>query len=379
MFLKCHKRFKDGKEHRYWSIVEKRRCASGRIVDRHVLYLGEMNDSQKENWIRCISVFDQQSQSQRALSLFPADRPLPAAAQEHGVQVRLSEFSLRHPRQWGACWLFLQLWGQLKLDEFWKDRLLASREGTQWYHVLVVLCAYRLIDPGSEWRLHRQWFENSALADLLGEDFALAAKDKLYRCLDKLLPHKTALFSFLQERWKDLFGASFEVLLYDLTSTYFESEPPLPPEDKRQFGYSRDRRSDCVQVVIALVVSVEGFPMAYEVMAGNTSDKSTLKSFLEKIQQQYGTARRIWVMDRGIPTEEALQEMRAQKEPPALYVVGTPKGRLTQLEAALLERSWQQARPGVQVKLLPQEGEVYVLVKTGSTRNGPSGAASCGN
>lgn len=226
-----------------------------------------------------------------------------------------------------------------------------------------MLSAYRLIDPGREWRLHREWYSKSAMADLLDADFGLAAKDNLYRCLDRVLEHKEALFTFLKERWKDLFGATFDVLLYDLTSTYFESDPPFPDTDKRQFGYSRDKRSDCVEVVIALVVTPEGFPLAYEVLSGNTSDKTTLKFFLEKIEQQYGKARRIWVMDRGIPTEETLQEMRAQ-DPPVQYVVGTPKGRLSALEESLLHIPWQEARERVKVKLLAQEQELYVLVNS---------------
>ena len=193
MHLKCHRRVKDGKEHRYWSIVESRRCSGGRIVQRHVLYLGEINDSQQEAWLRCVEVFDSNRQQQVRLALFPADRPVPEHAADCGVQVRLRDFFIRRPRQWGACWLFLELWRELHLNRFWEQRLPDSREGTSWYHVLVVLCAYRLIAPGSEWRLHREWFEKSAMADLLGEDFALAAKDNLYRCLDKLLPHKERL------------------------------------------------------------------------------------------------------------------------------------------------------------------------------------------
>jgi transposase len=364
MYLKCHARFKDGKEHRYYSIAEKVACAGGRRVERHVFYLGEINASQKEAWLKCIEAFDVGSQQQTKLALFASDAPVPAHAVDCAVQVRLSEFSVCRPRQWGACWGFVRIWEELRLEEFWAHRLPASREHTSWYHLLMVLCAYRLIDPGSEWRLHREWYQKSAMADLLGEDFALAAKDNLYRCLDKLLAHKEALFSFLRERWRDLFGLTFDVLLYDLTSTYFESEPPLEEGDKRRFGYSRDKRSDCVQVVIALVVTPEGFPLAYEVLAGNTSDRTTLKSFLEKIQSQYGKARRSWVMDRGIPTEAVLAEMRQQTDPAIQYVVGTPKGQLSKLEAALLKLSWQQARPSVQVKLLAREQELFVLVQS---------------
>jgi hypothetical protein len=228
---------------------------------------------------------------------------------------------------------------------------------------MVLSTYYRLIDPGSEWRLHRHWYERSAMADLLGEDAALAAKDTLYRCLDRLLKHKEALFGFLKGRWQDLFGVKFEVLLYDLTSTYFESDPPFPEGDKRRFGYSRDHRPDCVQVVIALIVTPEGFPLAYEVLTGNTHDNTTLPAFLQAIEARYGKAERIWVMDRGIPTEEQLEQMRARG---AFYLVGTPKGRLSKLEQQLSGRPWQQARPAVQVKLLPQQGELYVFVQSGS-------------
>src|SRR5271163_2157050 len=221
----------------------------------------------------------------------------------------------------------------------------------------------RLLAPGSEWRLHREWFERTALADLMGGDFGLAEIHKLYRCHDHLLEHKQALFDHLTDRWRDLFNARFDLLLYDLTSTYFEAEPPFPEGDKRRFGYSRDHRSDCVQVVIALVMTPAGLPLAYEILAGNTSDKTTLRDFLARIERQYGKARRVWLMDRGIPTEEVLAEMR-QADPPVQYLVGTPKGRLGRLERELLAKPWQEARPGVQVKLLPQEGELYVFAES---------------
>jgi transposase len=361
-FLHCHRRFKNGKDHCYWSIAEKVRTRRG-WVQRHILYLGEINDSQRQSWTKVIDVFDPVRQQTEELALYPDSRPIPDHALEYGVQVRLSEFVLRRPRQWGACWVACHLWQQLQMDEFWQDRLPASREGTEWRHVLQTLVAYRLISPGSEWRLHREWFGNSAMADLLDEDFALAEKDTLYRCLDKVLTHRTALFKHLRQRWEDLFGVKFQVLLYDLTSTYFESDPPFPEGDKRQFGYSRDKRSDCVQVVIALIVTPEGFPLAYEVMAGNTSDKTTLKGMIQRIESLYGKAERIWVMDRGIPTEEVLEQMR-QSDPPIHYLVGTPKGRLSRYEKELLEKPWQVMREGVQVKLLPQQGELYVLAQS---------------
>jgi hypothetical protein len=363
MFLRCSSRKKDGKEHRYYSIVENKRVADGRVVQRHVLYLGEINTSQELAWRKSMEVFEDGQERPSTLALFPEDRCEAVIPDESVVRVRLSELRLCSARQWGACWLVLKLWRELELDRFWSERLSPSRKGTRWDQVLLVLVAYRLIAPGSEWRLHREWFGASALGDLLGADFSLAESHKLYSCHDFLLKHKQALFDHLVGRWRDLFNASFEVLLYDLTSTYFESKPPLAEEDKRRFGYSRDKRSDCVQVVIALIVTPQGFPLAYEVLAGNTSDKTTLREFLQKIERQYGKAERIWLMDRGIPTEQVLAEMR-QAEPPIKYLVGTPKGRLTRLEKALVEKPWHSARPGVKVKLLAQESELYVLAES---------------
>jgi len=357
MFLRCKTRHKDGKSHRYWSVVENRRVGGGRIVQRHVLYLGEINDGQAAAWRRSIEVFADGEAEPRQMALFPEGRALPVADSEV-VQIRLGDLALRRPRQWGGCWLAGALWDQLRLDGFWSPRLKPSRKGTRWLNVLKTLVFYRLLDPGSEWRLHRQWFEVSAMADLLGEDVGLVQIDKLYRCLDKILAHKQDFFSFLKGRWQSLFGVGFDVLLYDLTSTYFEIDPPAA--GKRRFGYSRDKRPDCVQVVIALIVTPEGLPLAYEVMPGNTADNTTLADFLARIEAQYGKANRTWVMDRGIPTEAVLAEMR-QADPPVHYLVGTPKGRLSRLEKALLDKPWHDARPGVQVKLLAQDGELYIF------------------
>lgn len=363
MFLRSTTRKKNGKVHRYFSVVENKRVSDGRVVQRHVLYLGEINSSQESAWRKSIEVFEEGKSQPSTLSLFPEDRTGAEICDESMVRVRLSELRLCRPRQWGACWLVVKLWQELVLDRFWGERLGQSRKGTRWDEVLLVLVAYRLIAPGSEWRLHRQWFGQSALGDLLSADSSLADPHKLYDCHDLLLEHKQALFDHLVGRWRDLFNLSFEVLLYDLTSTYFESDPPQDENDKRRFGYSRDKRSDCVQVVIALIVTPQGFPLAYEVLAGNTKDSSTLKEFLGKIEKQYGKAERIWLMDRGIPTETVLEQMR-HSDPPVKYLVGTPKGRLTRLEKDLLTKPWQQARPGVEVKLLTQTDELYVLAQS---------------
>ena len=357
MFLRCQRRKKDGKVHQYWSIVESRRVSDGRVVQRQVLYLGEINASQREAWRKTIEVQDEGQR--RQVALFPAGS-MPCDDVD-AIGVRLSELRLLRPRQWGACWLALQLWQQLELDSFWRSRLRPSREGTPWLKVLKTLVAYRLIDPGSEWRLHRQWFDASAMADLLESDFALAEKNTLYRCLDKLVVHKDELNKFLLRRWGELFGAKFDVLLYDLTSTYFETDEDRGPNDLRQFGYSRDKRSDCRQVVIALIVTPEGFPLSYEVMGGGTADSTTLSGFLARIEKRYGRANRIWVMDRGIPTQDSLAKMRSIG---ASYLVGTPKGRLTKLEQAFLNQPWAKVRDGVQVKRLATEEDVYVLAQS---------------
>lgn len=363
MFLRSTTRKKNGKQHRYFSIVENKRLVDGRVVQRHVLYLGEINSSQELAWRKSIEVFEEGKDKPSSLALFPEDRCEAEICDESMVRVRLSELRLCRPRQWGACWLVVKLWRELELDRFWGERLGITRKGTRWDEVLLVLVAYRLIAPGSEWRLHRQWFGQSALGDLLSADSALADPHKLYGCHDLLLEHKQALFDHLIGRWRDLFNLSFEVLLYDLTSTYFESNPPDDENDKRRFGYSRDKRSDCVQVVIALIVTPQGFPLAYEVLAGNTKDSTTLREFLDKIEKQYGKAERIWLMDRGIPTESVLGQMR-QSEPAVKYLVGTPKGRLSRLEKQLTDKPWHQARPGVEVKLLAQDDELYVLAQS---------------
>ena len=350
-------RKKDGKEHRYWSIVENHRISGGRVVQKHVLYLGEINDSQREAWWRSIEILESGKKKPRRISLFPEDRQVESIGHDV-IHVHVNQMRLQRPRQWGACWMALLLWDQLQLDRHWAEKLPPSRKGTRWLNILKILVCYRLIQPGSEWRLHREWYGNSAVGDLLGEEGEVVPYQNLYRCLDKLLEHKEGLFTFLKQRWQDLFNVEFDVLLYDLTSTYFECDPP--GTGKRRYGYSRDKRFDCVQVVIALVVTPDGFPLCYEVMEGNTSDRTTLRQFLDKIENQYGKARRVWIMDRGIPTEEVLTEMR-QSETPVSYLVGTPKGRLNKLESQLLSLPWEKVRDNLSVKLLNQDGELYVL------------------
>jgi transposase len=360
MFLRSNTRIKDGKEHRYYTVVESRRLQSGKVVQRQVLYLGEINDSQQAAWRKTLEVFDEGQRRYTPLSLFPEDRPVPADAID-SVQVKLSEMKLERSRPYGNCWLGCELWRQLQLDRFWSEKLPQGREGVAWPQVLELLVVNRLIDPGSEFRVHRHWFDHSAMDVLLGEDFAVAEKDRLYRCLDRVLEHKQDLFVHLQQRWRDLFDAEFDLLLYDLTSTYVEGEAEQNP--KARYGYSRDKRPDCKQVVIALIVTPAGLPLAYEVMAGNTSEKTTLRGFLDRIESLYGKARRVWLMDRGIPTEALLREMRTSRQE-TFYLVGTSRAKVKQYEKRWLELPWQKVRESVEVKLFAQDGELYVLAKS---------------
>jgi transposase len=360
MFLRSTNRKKDGKDHRYFSIVENRRLLGGKTTQRTVLYLGEINDQQQTAWRKTMEVFDENEQRYARVSLFPDDQAIPADALD-SVQVRLSGLELRRPRVFGNCWLACELWHQLGLDEFWRQHLPEAREKVSWEKVLQLLVVNRLLDPGSEFQVHRQWFVDSAMDELLEEGFAVAGKDRLYRCLDRVLEHKRELFVWLKQKWADLFQADFEVLLYDLTSTYFEGEMEQNPKARR--GYSRDGRPDCLQLVIALVATTDGFPLAYEVMNGNTSDRATLRTFLDDIEKTYGKAKRTWVMDRGIPSEAILKEMR-EPERETFYLVGTPKGRINQHEKKWLELPWQKVRDSVQVKLYQDGGELYVLAKS---------------
>jgi len=360
MFLRSNTRIKDGKPHRYYTVVESRRLQSGKVAQRQVLYLGEINDSQQAAWRRTMEVFDEAEQRITPLSLFPEDRPVPADAID-SVQVKLGEMKLERARPYGNCWLGCELWRQLQLDRFWSEKLPQGREGVAWPQVLELLVVNRLIEPGSEFRLHRHWFDHSAMDVLLGQDFSVAEKDRLYRCLDRVLEHKQELFVHLQQRWKDLFDAEFDLLLYDLTSTYLEGEAEQNP--KARYGYSRDKRPDCKQVVIALIVTPAGLPLAYEVMAGNTSEKTTLRGFLDRIESLYGKARRVWLMDRGIPTEALLQEMRTSRQE-TFYLVGTSRAKVSQYEKRWLELPWHKVRESVEVKLFAQDGELYVLAKS---------------
>ena len=362
MFLRSTKRKKDGKEHRYFSVVENVRAPGRRLpFQKTLLYLGEISDAQQSAWVKAMAVFDEASGQSRNLTLFPADRCVPSTLAGVSLSVSLADYRLQRPRQYGACWLACELWRELQLDAFWSEHLKPSREGTDWARQLLVSVAYRLIEPGSEWRCHRLWYDRSAMGDLLGEGFAWGGKDQLYAVLDRLLAHRDKLFKHLQSRWQDLFGAKLDVLLYDLTSTYFEGQ--AQEIQKAAYGYSRDHRPDCKQVVLALVVTPEGFPVGYEILQGNTLDKETLPAFVKRVEELYGKAQRIWLMDRGIPTEEQLAALRTG-DLQIKYLVGTPRGRVKKTRDQWESAPWTQVRDSVQVKLFKEQEELYVVARS---------------
>jgi len=362
MFLRFNTRQKDGKEHRYYSVVENVRQPGRRTpFQKTLLYLGELSDAQQAAWLKAVTVFDDATGQLQNLHLLPDDRARPPELAGTTVALRLNDYRLCRPRQYGACWLACELWRELALDTFWAQHLPPSREGTDWVKLLTVSVAYRLIAPGSEWRCHRLWYERSAMGDLLGEGFVWGGKDQLYSVLDRLLKHRDALFTHLQGRWRDLFGAKLDVLLYDLTSTYFEGQA----EDikKARYGYSRDHRFDCKQVVLALVVTPEGFPVGYEILDGNILDKQTLPQMVKKVEALYGPAQRVWLMDRGIPTEEHLADWRAH-HPNLKYLVGTSRARVKATRDQWESQPWTQVRDTVAVKRFKEKDELYVVARS---------------
>jgi transposase len=360
MFLREYHRWKDGKDHQYWALVETRRMPEG-PRQRTVCYLGELNSSLEARWRKTLHVFNAEG-DERQLALFPAEGPLPPD-DPTVVPIRLDRVAWERPRQLGNVLVGLTLWQRLELDTFWAERLDVTSAEVPWSRVAAVLAINRLCAPGSELAIEERWFPSTALDDLLAIPETAMHTDRLYRCLDLLLPHKGALEQHLKAKYGELFGATFDVLLYDLTSTYFEGQAASMPKAKR--GYSRDHRSDCKQVLIALIVSVEGFPVAYEVFAGNRQDRSTLEDILKAVEVKYGAARRTWVFDRGVVSEANLQRLR-EHVPPLPYVVGTPKSAMKAFETSLVEGAWQHVREDVEVKCVPAPGgaETFVLCRS---------------
>src|SRR5689334_10901517 len=360
MFLKRHVRRKDGKAHVYYSLCESVRLSRNRVMQRRVLNLGELNTTQIERWQRSIEVVQQEGERQQYRLFTDRDGAAPADAPDV-CEVILSSLSVRHPRQFGACWLGSRLWQELGLDEFFAEALQDRRGPIEWSKVIELLAVNRLCDPQSELGVHQRWFGTTAMDTILGTEEAVAAKDRLYRALDKALEHKEALETHLGKRWRDLFEARCDLLLYDLTSTYFEGQAAEVP--KAAFGYSRDHRPDCRQLILALVVTAEGFPLSYEVFEGNRADVSTLEEILNSVERKHGSLGRVWVFDRGIVSEENLNLLRSRG---ASYLVATPKRLLTQFQKELLAEDWTQVanHPQIQVKRIERDGELYVLTRS---------------
>jgi transposase len=362
MFLRELRPKKDGKEHSYWSLVETVRTPEG-PRQRTLCYLGELNTSAQGRWQKTIAVFNEQGES-RQLKLFPSQVEAPDD-DPNVARVLLNKVRLERARQLGPCFLGLELWQRLGLDKFWEGRLDAAVADVPWSRVAAVLAINRLCAPGSELAIEERWYPTTALDDLLAIPEGSLNDTRLYRCLDRLLPHKTQLEQHLRERYGELFGAEFDVLLYDLTSSYVEGAGEKDPMLQR--GYSRDHRPDCKQVVIALIVNGEGFPLSYETFDGNRADVSTLEAVMRMVERKYGRARRVWVFDRGIVSEENLAALRRRN---GQYLVGTPRSKLQQFEAELLAEGWEHVRDDVEVKRVAMPGgeETYVLCRTMARR-----------
>jgi transposase len=362
MFLRELRPKKDGKEHSYWSLVETVRTPEG-PRQRTLCYLGELNTSAQARWQKTIAVFNEQGES-RQLKLFPSQVEAPDD-DPNVARVVVNKVRLERARQLGPCFLGLELWRRLGLDRFWEGLLDDQAADVPWSRVAAVLAINRLCAPGSELAIEERWYPTTALEDLLAIPEGSLNDTRLYRCLDRLLPHKTKLERHLRERYGELFGAEFDVLLYDLTSSYVEGAGEKDPMLRR--GYSRDHRPDCKQVVIALIVNAEGFPLSYETFDGNRADVSTLEAVMRMVERKYGRARRVWVFDRGIISEENLAALRRRN---GQYLVGTPRSKLKQFEAELLTEGWERVRDDVEVKRVAMPGgeETYVLCRTTARR-----------
>src|SRR6202048_2474358 len=358
MFLRPNRRSKDGKAHTYWSLVETVRTPGGPRQST-LCYLGELNSSAQARWLKTIEVFNEQGEAQQ-LKLFPAHVE-PPADDPQVARVLLNQVRLERTRQFGACWLGLELWKRLELDRFFQEAVDQQEVDVPWSRIAAVLAINRLCAPGSELAIEERWYPSTALDDLLGIEEGKSTDTRLYRCLDQILAHKTKLERHLKQRYGELFGAEFDVLLYDLTSTYVEGAAENNPMMGR--GYSRDHRPDCEQMVIALIVNREGFPFSYETLDGNRADVSTMESILRMVERKYGKARRIWVMDRGIVSEENLAAIRKRG---GQYLVGTPRSQMKQFAAELLKDDWIRVRPEVEVKkvAVPQGEKTFILCRT---------------
>ena len=356
MYLRRHRRDKNGAAYEYWTLVESVRTSSG-PRQRIVATLGKLPGLDEEvrvGWEHMAEVLDGRLHQ---LGLLSSDPEPPEWARVDVSRVRVERL-----RRFGDVYLGLALWRRLKLDEFFDEVMEEGREGVSWSTMACILALARFCAPSSELRIADFWYGKTALDELVGVPAGKVNDDRLYRALDALLPHKDRLFSHFQKTYGELFGTTFDLLLYDVTSTYFEGEAKGNPQAKR--GYSRDGRPDCAQVCIGLVVTPEGLPLAYEVFDGNRADVTTVEEIVEVMRERYGQERRTWVMDRGMVSEENLEQLR---ECNARYLVGTPKSMLKAFEQRLLEQDWEHVEPGVEVKLCAAPDgtdETFVLCRS---------------
>ena len=358
MFLKRIVRRSRGKTLTYWALVESRRTARG---PRHrvVSYLGELTPTERKEWAALAERFPQPRSGSSLQRLFFED--LPAEPLPERLTVNLGLVRVERPREFGEVWLALHLWRKLGLDRRLEDLLPAGQEEIGWATVIALLVVARFCNPSSELHIADTWYRGTALEDILGVPIEKVNPERLYRAMDRVLPLKAELEKQVRSRLGELFPVEFDLLLYDVTSTYFEGQCAKNAQARR--GYSRDHRPDCKQVCIGLVVTREGLPLGYEVFAGNTNDTKTLREIVEAMEAKYGRAQRIWVFDRGVVSEENLEYLRGRE---GQYVVGTPRSMLRKFEKQLLEAKWEEVEAGIEVQLCPSPdgAETFVLAKS---------------
>jgi transposase len=361
MFLRRCERKKSGKKHTYWALVESIRTARG-SRQRIVAYLGELKKSEKNGWAHLARRLNPEERPQPSLFDPPAYTDF---ADDEPVLVKLKSIRLERLHDFGDVWLALGLWRLLGLDTLLSRLMPQGREEVPWPVAAAILTLARFCEPSSELHIEQTWYRRTALEDLLGVAVEQVHTDRLYAGLDALLPHKEAIEKHLKERLGDLFDLTYDLLLYDVTSTYFEGQCAANPMAKR--GHSRDHRRDCPQVCIGLVVTTDGIPLGYEVFDGNTHDSKTVETMVDSMEKKYGRANRVWVMDRGMVSEDNLKFLRHRG---GSYIVGTPKALLKRFEQHLTDKDWQEVQEGVEVKLVPgpDGAETFILARSGDRR-----------
>jgi transposase len=357
MFLRKNRRTKNGKPHFYWSLVETIRTPKG-PRQRVIGYLGDLNEEKEDQYRGLVKRLEGKPDGQ--LSLY---RPFPSG---NAVSVMPEKIRVEKVRDFGDAWVGIGFWKLLELDQFFSQKIESGKEEIPWETMISFLTVSRFCEAMSKLSIAERFADQSALSDILGIDSLKVNKDRLYRSMDQMLPCKQALGEHLKKRYGELFHLDYELFLYDMTSTYFEGQCPQNPQAKR--GYSRDQRPDCKQVTLALVITKEGLPLFFEIFDGNRRDVTTVEEVVEYVESIYGRTQRVWVMDRGMVSEENLEWFRERQ---TAYLVGTPKGMLKQFEKHLLDREWEQVHPDVEVKLAESpeyQKEIFIVCRSASRR-----------